>query len=58
VRFCKADGTGALVNASRSIIYACERPPYAERFGGDWKGAVERAVVDAKLELAAAMETK
>ncbi|MHC4222327.1 MAG: orotidine-5'-phosphate decarboxylase, partial [Planctomycetota bacterium] len=26
VRFCKPDGTGALINASRSIIYAYEKP--------------------------------
>jgi len=28
VRFCKPDGTGALINASRSIIYAYEKPQY------------------------------
>ena len=28
VRFCKPDGTGALINASRSIIYAYEKPKY------------------------------
>ena len=58
VRFCKPDGTGALINASRSIIYAYERPQYKEKFGDDWKRAVEQAVIDAKIDLANAMQTK
>jgi len=58
VRFCKADGTGALINASRSIIYAYEKPKYKEQFGQDWRRCIEQAVADAKLELAAAMESK
>ncbi|RKY25603.1 MAG: orotidine-5'-phosphate decarboxylase [Planctomycetota bacterium] len=57
VRFCKPDGTGALINASRSIIYAYERPQYKEQFGEDWKRCIEQAVVDAKIELANAMQT-
>jgi orotidine-5'-phosphate decarboxylase len=36
----KPDGTGAIVNASRSVIYAFQQEPYA---GMDWKRAVERA---------------
>jgi orotidine-5'-phosphate decarboxylase len=55
IRFCRPDGTGALITASRSIIYAYHRPEYAERFGQDWKKAVEQAVNDAKTELARAM---
>lgn len=58
VKLCKADGTGALINASRSIIYAFETPSYAERFGGDWKAAVEQAVVDARADLARAAGEK
>jgi orotidine-5'-phosphate decarboxylase len=57
VRFCKPDGTGALINASRSIIYAYERPQYKEQFGDDWKRCVEQAVIDAKVDLANAMQT-
>jgi orotidine-5'-phosphate decarboxylase len=57
VRFCKADGNGALINASRSIIYAYEKPKYKEQFGDDWKRCVEQAVIDAKLDLANAMQT-
>ena len=55
VRFCKDDGTGALINASRSIIYAYEKPKYRERFGDDWKRCIEQAVIDAKMDLAKAM---
>jgi len=57
VRFCKPDGTGALINASRSIIYAYEKPKYKDEFGDDWKGCIEQAVIDAKVDLAKAMQT-
>jgi len=36
----RADGTGAIVNASRSVIYAFSREEYG---GTDWKQAVEDA---------------
>jgi orotidine-5'-phosphate decarboxylase len=58
IRFCKTDGTGALINASRSIIYAYERPQYKNAFGDDWKKCIEQAVADAKVELANAMQVK
>ncbi len=58
IKFCKPDGTGALINASRSIIYAYEKPKYKEQFGDDWKRCVEQAVIDAKVELANAMKSK
>ena len=58
IKFCKSDGTGALINASRSIIYAYERPQYKEQFGDDWKRCIEQAVIDSKVELANAMQTK
>ena len=57
VRFCKPDGTGAIINASRSIIYAYEKPKYKEQFGDDWKRCIEQAVIDAKVDLANAMQT-
>jgi orotidine-5'-phosphate decarboxylase len=56
VRFCKPDGSGALISASRSIIYAYEKPKYKEQFGDDWKRCIEQAVIDAKLDLANAMQ--
>jgi len=58
IRFCKSDGTGALITASRSIIYAYERPQYREQFGDNWKKCIEQAVLDATLDLTKAMESK
>jgi len=52
IRFCKRDGSGALINASRSIIYAYENPKYKEQFGDNWKKTIEQAVIDAKLDIA------
>jgi len=57
VKYCKTDGTGALINASRSIIYAYEKPQYKNKFGDDWKKCIEQAVADAKTDLSKAMET-
>jgi orotidine-5'-phosphate decarboxylase len=57
IRFCKPDGSGALINASRSIIYAYEKPQYKEQFDDDWKRCIEQAVINAKLDLANAMQT-
>ena len=54
LRFCNPDGKGALINASRSIIYAYERPEYREKFGDNWEKAIEQAAIDAKIELAKA----
>jgi orotidine-5'-phosphate decarboxylase len=58
VRFCRPDGMGALINASRSIIYAYEKPKYKDEFGDDWKKCIEQAVIDAKIDLAKAMQSK
>lgn len=46
------DGRGALVNASRSVIYAFSRPPYAERFPDDWQACVRAACEDFARDLA------
>src|SRR4051794_26283738 len=46
-------GRGAIVSASRSILYAHKEPKYAERFGDDWERCVEQAVVDMKADLSA-----
>jgi orotidine-5'-phosphate decarboxylase len=58
IRFCKSDGMGALINASRSIIYAYEKPKYKDEFGDDWKKCIEQAVIDAKIDLSKAMQSK
>ncbi|HBG28739.1 MAG: orotidine 5'-phosphate decarboxylase [Planctomycetes bacterium GWF2_41_51] len=54
MKFCKPDGTGALINASRSIIYAYEDEKYITQFGDNWEKCIEQAVLDAKIELAKA----
>ena len=47
------DGLGALVNNSRGITFAYERPAYLARFGDDWQGAVRQALQDMIDDLAA-----
>ncbi len=42
----RSDGTGAIVNASRSVIYAHNIAPYCDRCGTDWTRAVEQACKD------------
>ncbi len=54
MRFCNDDGMGALVNASRSIIYAYEKAQYKEQFADNWEKCIEQAAIDAKMELARA----
>ena len=44
-------GQGALVSASRSILYAHREKKYAD-ISGDWEKCVERAVMDMKKDLA------
>ncbi|MFA5293310.1 MAG: orotidine-5'-phosphate decarboxylase [Phycisphaerae bacterium] len=58
VRFCKPDGTGAIISASRSIIYAYENEKYIQQFGDNWEKCIEQAVIDAKIELAQALQQK
>ena len=41
----KPNGTGAMVNASRSVIYAHQNEPDKDR-AGDWQACVERACVE------------
>ncbi len=56
LRFCNDDGMGALINASRSIIYAYEKDQYKEQFGDNWEKCIEQATIDAKAEIANAMQ--
>jgi len=53
--FCTKDGTGALVNASRSIIYAHENPTYKETFGPQWEKCIEQAVKDMQAQFVAVL---
>ena len=56
MRFCKHDGTGALISASRSIIYAYENEKYVQQFGDNWEKCIEQAVIDTKIELSRAAQ--
>lgn len=47
------NGRGAIVSASRSVLYAHRDQRYAAQFGGDWKKCVEQAVLDMKRDVAA-----
>jgi len=58
VRFCRSGGDGALISASRSIIYAYENPVYKERFGDNWEKCIEQACLDMKAELSAAASVR
>lgn len=46
------NGKGALVSASRSILYAHRDEKYAARFGDEWERCVEQATLDMKADLA------
>lgn len=46
------DGKGAIVSASRSILYAHREKKYADKFGGNWVACVQQAVLDMKDDLA------
>lgn len=45
-------GGGAVVNASRSVIYAFELPRYAEQSGGDWQDCIAAACDDFARDIA------
>ncbi len=48
-----AEGLGALVNNSRGITFAYQKPAAKARFGDDWQAAVAQAVRDMIDDLAA-----
>ena len=56
MRFRNSDGLGALINSSRSIIYAYEKPKYREQFEDNWEKCIETAIIDAKIELTQASQ--
>lgn len=47
----KSDGSGAIVAAGRSVIYAYEEPKYLEMYASEWKKCVERACQDFVADL-------
>ena len=44
--YFKSDGNGAIITASRSIIYAFEEMKYVERFTSEWDKCIEQATKD------------
>jgi orotidine-5'-phosphate decarboxylase len=52
------DGRGAIVSASRSVLYAHSIPKYSAQFGKNWEKCVEAAVLDMKREVAEAVGIK
>lgn len=46
------DGSGAIINASRSVIYAFSNPAYQQRYGDDWGGCVAAAAADFARDVA------
>jgi len=48
----RADGTGAVVNASRSVLLAFEHARYCERHGDDWVACVAAAARDFAADVA------
>jgi orotidine-5'-phosphate decarboxylase len=50
-RMAFRDGRGAIVSASRSILYAHKEAKYSSQFGTNWEKCVEAAVVDMKREV-------
>ncbi|MDK1030399.1 MAG: orotidine-5'-phosphate decarboxylase [Planctomycetia bacterium] len=49
------DGWGAVINATRSVIYAWERPEYEHLGEVNWEEAVELAVRDMRQDISEAM---
>lgn len=47
------EGLGALINSSRGVTFAHQRPDLSERFQNDWQGAVGHAVREMIDDLAA-----
>jgi len=51
----KSDGTGAIVNASRSVIYAHRREEFKSK-KLDWKQSVEQAAKEFAKDIARAVK--
>jgi orotidine-5'-phosphate decarboxylase len=52
----KADGTGALITASRSVIYAYNDPKYSTQFPNQWEKCVEQACKEFAAEVGKALQ--
>jgi orotidine-5'-phosphate decarboxylase len=52
----KSDGTGAIVTASRSVIYAYEDMKYIERFPSEWEKCIEQSCKDFVAQVASVVK--
>lgn len=52
----KPDGTGAIITASRSVIYAYEDMKYIERWPSEWEKCVEQACKDFAADVNKALQ--
>jgi orotidine-5'-phosphate decarboxylase len=50
------DGKGAIVSASRSILYAHRETKYSAQFGKNWEKCVEAALTDMKRDVSRVIE--
>lgn len=51
----KADGTGAIINAGRSIIFAYNQPRWKPQNPEDWRQSIENALRQARQEIGVAL---
>jgi len=49
-------GTGAVINASRLVIYAYQRPEFSARFGDDWQACIEVAAREFATDVASLLQ--
>ena len=49
--YFKHDGTGAIIAAGRSIVFAHQSPEYQQRFPNAWERCVEQACHDFLADL-------
>jgi len=54
----RSDGTGALITASRSIIYAFENMKYVEMYTSEWEKCIEHACRDFAAEINSALAAR
>ncbi|MFH1746858.1 MAG: orotidine-5'-phosphate decarboxylase [Planctomycetota bacterium] len=50
-------GTGAVINASRSVIYAFEKEEYQAQYGDDWQACIGQAARDFAVDVGRFMST-
>ncbi len=58
IKYCfNQDGLGAIINASRSILYAYNISPWKEKYGvNDWEDATQEAVIKMNEEIRSVLE--